>query len=257
MRLGLPGVVRGAVVDTSFFRGNFPVECFFDGVVIDGHLDLDALASGQVRWTALVPRSPLRGDARNLFAVQSDLRLTHVRLNIFPDGGVARLRIHGEPRADWRRLLSLGGPVDLTTLANSARSVVCSDMFFGSRHNLILPGRPRDMSGGWETRRRRGPGHDWNVVELAAPGTVRRVEIDTLHFKGNAPERCSVDACDAAGASAEALAGGAIEWRALLPESRIQPHTLHTFEGELRAIGRATHVRLNVFPDGGVARLRC
>jgi len=246
VRLGLPGVVRGAVVDTAFFRGNYPPECSLDGATIDGNLDLAAALDGATEWAPLVPRSPLQGDAQNAFEVKVDRRFTHVRLSIFPDGGVARLRIHGEPRPDWQRLLAPGGPIDLAAIENGARSVSCSDMFFGSRHNLILPGRPIDMGGGWETRRRRGPGNDWNVVQLAAPGVVRRVEVDTLHFKGNAPGRVSLDAHD-----------GDEAWRPLLPMAKTQPHTRHVFEGELRSVGRITHVRLNVFPDGGVARLRC
>jgi len=257
VRLGLPGVIRGFVVDTAFFRGNFPSECLIEGASIGTHLDLAAAVDPATRWTTLVPRSALKGDSKNLFAVAGDERITHVRLTIFPDGGVARLRVHGEPRPDWRRLLGLGGPIDLAALENGAKSVVCSDMFFGSRHNLILPGKPPNMGGGWETRRRRGPGHDWNIVELAAPGSVRRVEVDTMFFKGNAPGRCSIDACDAPGAGAKALAEGNVGWRVLLPESKTQPHTRHVFDSELRATGKVTHVRLNVFPDGGVARLRC
>jgi allantoicase len=129
-------------------------------------------------------------------------------------------------------------------------------MFFGERNNLIAPGRPRDMSSGWETRRRRGPGHDWNLVQLGRPGTIRRVEVDTTHFKGNAPGRVALEVCDEPGATAEALAGGAVDWRVLLPQSPSQPHTRHVFERELRCAGRATHLRLSLFPDGGVARLR-
>src|SRR5260370_3629773 len=129
-------------------------------------------------------------------------------------------------------------------------------MFFGNRTNLRLPGRPKNMSSGWETRRRRGPGHDWNIVRLGLPGAVRRLEIDTPHFKGNAPWSCSVEACDAPGSSAEALAADGAPWRLLLPETRTQPHTRHFFAEELRSVGRVTFLRLNVFPDGGVARLR-
>jgi allantoicase len=261
VRLGLPGVVRGAVVDTAFFRGNYPAECQLEGARLSTNQDASAIHDPATKWVTLVPRSPLRGDAKNQFAAargegDTDITITHVKLTIIPDGGVARLRIHGEPRGDFTRLRSLGGPIDLAALENGARSLLCSDMFFGSRHNLILPGRPLDMGGGWETRRRRGPGHDWNLIELAAPGVIRRVELDTMHFKGNAPGRASLDAADAEGASGEALSRSD-EWRALLPETPLQPHSRHLFEAELRSLGRVTHVRLNVFPDGGVARLRC
>ena len=253
IRLGLPGVVRGVVVDTSFFRGNFPAECSLEGCALEATLDLDALP--RAKWLPVLPLSALKGDHRNAFAIAAPDRLTHVRLNIFPDGGVARLRIHGEVQADWPRLCRLGGLVDLAALENGGRSILCSDMFFGSRNNLLLPGRPADMSSGWETRRRRGPGHDWNLVRLGASGLVQRVEIDTTHFKGNAPGWCSIEACDAPAAGAEELQRG-IDWRMLLPETRTQPHTRQLFERELRRLGPVTHVRLNVMPDGGVARLR-
>ena len=244
VRLGLPGALRGVIVDTAFFRGNYPAECSLEGCVIESSLDLAALA--QAQWTELIPRSALKGDSKNAFEISASPRVTHLRLNIFPDGGVARLRVHGEVQPDWEKLTRHGGLVDLAALENGARSLLCSDMFFGSRNNLLLPGRPHDMSSGWETRRRRGPGHDWNLVQLGAPGTLRRIEVDTTHFKGNAPGRVLLEA----GTSTEDL-------RVLLPETKTQPHTRHFFESELRALGPVTHVRLNVFPDGGVARLRC
>ena len=254
VRLGLPGAIRGVIVDTAYFRGNYPAECALEGALIPEVLDLEGAARAE--WIEILPRSPLKGDSKNPFTISDGRRFTHLRLNIYPDGGVARLRVHGEALPDLRRLQRYGGLVDLAALENGARSLVCSDMFFGSRNNLLLPGRPRNMSSGWETRRRRGPGHDWNIVRLGVPGVLRRLEIDTTHFMGNAPGRCSVEVCDAPGAGADALAGAAVGWRTLLPETRTQPHTRHHFEDELRSAGRATHLRLNVFPDGGVARLR-
>jgi allantoicase len=247
VRLGLPGAVRGVVVDTKWFRGNFPAEAALDGAALDGPLDLAELEGA--RWIELVPRSPLQGDTRNLFPVTHGGRVTHVRLRIFPDGGVARLRVHGEVLPDWPRLVRLGGPIDLAALEHGAVVVSCSDMFFGSRSNLIKPGRAVDMSDGWETRRRRGPGNDWAIVKLAAPGTVRRAEIDTTHFKGNAPGRCTLELARVAGPPDGAA------WRPVLA-SPLQPHTRHVFDEGLRRVGVATHARLSVFPDGGVARLR-
>ena len=254
VRLGLPGAIRGVVVDTAHFKGNSPAECSLEGAVIPGLLDLEGIAGAE--WIEILPRVPLKGDQRNPFAISDGRRFTHLRFNIYPDGGVARLRVYGEALPDLRKLQRFGGLVDLAALENGARSLVCSDMFFGSRNNLLLPGRPRNMGSGWETRRRRGPGHDWNIVRLGVPGVLRRLELDTTHFKGNAPGRCRVEVCDAPGAGAEALAADAVDWRTLLPETRMQPHTRHHFEDELRSVGRATHLRLSLFPDGGVARLR-
>ena len=254
IRLGLPGVIRGVVVDTAYFKGNYPAECSLEGAIIADALDLEGAARAE--WIEILPRVALKGDSRNPFAISDGRRFTHLRFNLYPDGGVARLRVYGEALPDLRRLQRFSGLVDLAALENGARSLVCSDMFFGSRNNLLLPGRPRDMSSGWETRRRRGPGHDWNIVRLGVPGVLRRLEIDTTHFKGNAPGRCRVEVCDAPGAGVDALTGDAVDWRTLLPETRTQPHTRHHFEDGLRSAGRATHLRLSVFPDGGVARLR-
>lgn len=249
VRLGMPGVIRGVVVDTAFFRGNFPESCILHATEIDDALDLRALETAT--WTQILPRTQLAGDTRNAFAIAVRRRFTHVRLEIFPDGGVARLRIHGEVVPRWSRLGALGGPIDLAALAHGAVVETCSDMFFGSRNNLIKPGPSRSMADGWETQRRRGPGNDWAIIRLAAAGTIERLEIDTTHFKGNAPGRCAVEGVHAPGVAAEQLTG----WRMLLG-SPLQPHTRHLFDDELRRLGRLTHLRLSVFPDGGVARLR-
>ncbi|AUX24790.1 bifunctional allantoicase/OHCU decarboxylase [Sorangium cellulosum] len=251
VRLGLPGIVRGILVDTAFFRGNYPEHCSIEACAARP----DALLDPRARWVEIVPRSPLAGDAQNAFAVSCSSRFTHLRLNIYPDGGVARLRVHGDAVPDWRRLDRPGREIDLAAAENGARVLSCSDMFFGVRHNLIMPGRAANMGEGWETRRRRGPGHDWALVALAAQGEIDRIEVDTSHFKGNYPDSCMIEGIDAAGRSAEELAG--VEgWREIVPQTKLQPHTRHLFEGELRATGPFTHVRLNIYPDGGVSRLR-
>jgi len=237
VRLGLPGVIKGVVVDTAFFRGNYPDTCALWGTTIDEPLDLRSLATAT--WTPLISRSPLEGNTANKFAVTAPQRFTHVRLDIFPDGGVARLRIHGEVAPQLRKR----GLVDLAALEHGAVVETCSDMFFGSRNNLIKPGPSRSMADGWETRRRRGPGNDWAIVRLASAGTIDQLEIDTSHFKGNAPALCTVEGRVGDG------------WRMLLA-SPLQPHTRHVFENELRRVGDVSHLRLSVFPCGGVARLR-
>ena len=253
VRLGLAGVVRGVIVDTSYFRGNFPEQCELEGAAVSGLPDPQQLASDTgIRWQALVPRATLAGHTRNAFEVSAPDRLTHVRLRIFPDGGVARLRVHGEARPA-AGLLSPGRVLDLAAMEHGGYVEVCSDMFFGHRQNLILPGRSTHMGDGWETRRRRGPGHDWTIVRLAARGVLERVELDTDHFKGNAPGSCSLVGCDAPGADAEALRDRAA-WTPLLGDTPLQPHARHAWE--VSAEVAVTHVRLNIFPDGGVARLR-
>jgi allantoicase len=235
--------VRAVLVDTAHFKGNYPESCSVDVAVVDGYPAAADLAD-RAEWTQVLDRSQLNGDSENRFEVR-EARATHVRLNIFPDGGVARLRVLGDVRPDWDAIARGGGDVDLAALANGGLVVACSDMFFGGMQNLILPGPSRGMHDGWETRRRRGPGHDWVIVRLGRPGSIRRVEVDTSFYKGNAPGSCSLEVSRTEG-----------EWSPLLAQRALQPHTRHVFEDVLGGAGLATHARLNIFPDGGIARLR-
>jgi allantoicase len=251
VRLGVPGVVHGVVVDTAHFKGNQPEACSVEGLAAED----DAVPAGPGagdRWVELVPRTELRPDAEHRLPAAERVRVTHVRLNVYPDGGVARLRVHGEPLPDLRALAGPQARLDLAAAASGGEAIDCSDMFFSSRHNLVMPGDAAVMGEGWETSRRRGPGHDWVVVRLATEAVVERVEVATTHFKGNHPESCEVEACSAPAAGRrETPAAG---WWTLVPRSRLGPHARHAFPV---AGGRAaTHVRLVIHPDGGVSRLR-
>jgi allantoicase len=238
VRLGMPGVVRGVVVDTAFFKGNYPPFCWVEGAHVDGHPSADEITE----WFPLVERSALKGDEKHFFDVSEGRRVTHVRLTIDPDGGVARLRVHGEPVADPRLLVP---GIDLAALENGAVVTGCSNMFYSSPNNLIAPGQATVMGEGWETARRRDDGNDWVSVRLAAAGVVQLVELDTSHFKGNAPGWASVRGCD------ERTDPDA--WFDVLPRTRLQPDTRHRFVVD--AV-EATQVRLDIYPDGGMARLR-
>jgi allantoicase len=247
VRLGVPGVLEAVIVDTSHFRGNFPAAFALEGVVSE-----DGPPPADAGWTPLLERTELRGDEVQRFDVEAPWRVTHVRFSIFPDGGVARLRLLGRPLVDLHRMAGPTGRLDLVAAVNGGRAVACSDEFFSSPHNLIMVGDARDMGDGWETKRRRGPGEDWAVLALASTGLIDRVEIDTTHFKGNYPDRCVVEVADAPGAGPEDLL--AATWTEVVPPSPMQPHARHRFDiGEPRP---ATHLRLRVLPDGGVARLR-
>jgi len=239
-RFGAPGVVHAVVVDTSFFTGNYPQACSAEACFAPGYPAPDELAG----WTEILPRTPLLANMRQAFPVGSRRRFTHVRLNIYPDGGVARLRVHGVVVPAPGMLDGL--TFDLAALENGGDITACSDEFYSVPRNVISPGLSRVMGEGWETRRRRAPGHEWLVVRLAAEGVVRLAEIDTSGYRGNSPGEVSLEA--AVGTTLDNLA-----WRPLLPRTRMQPDTVHRF----RVDGQpATHVRLNIFPDGGVARLR-
>jgi allantoicase len=249
IRLGLPGLIRTIDVDTSHFLGNFPSHCSLDVAnVIADPTESD--------WKPALDRVRLEGGAHNLFDIRDSGRVTHVRLNIFPDGGVARFRLYGDVVPDFEKLKSSAEPADFASIANGGRVLASSDAFFGHQQNLIFPGCPANMGGGWETRRRRGPGYDWIIVQLGARTAIQRISVETEHYKGNYPDRCSLDACDAHGAFAEDLITGKIPWREILAPAKLEADSVRSFERELQSTGAATHVRLNIYPDGGISRLR-
>jgi allantoicase len=251
LALGLRGRIRSVDVDTSFFVGNQPERASLEACDLPGKPTRARLE--RASWTEVLPPSPLAPGSSNLFAVKSAGPFTHVRLNIFPDGGVARLRVRGEVEVDLARLCSR--VVDLAAIENGGVVLAASDMHFGSKEHLILPGRAKSMAEGWETRRRRGPGHDWVILKLGAAGRIEKVEIDTAHFKGNYPDRASLTGCLAPSASLAELANAS--WQELLPSSKLRPNARHFYSAkQLRARGPFTHVRLRIDPDGGVSRLR-
>jgi len=252
--LGIRGRIRGINVDTHHFTGNYPSHCSLDAIETTGPIASVIKAGDRARWTELLRKSPLEGNCDNLFAVDDERPWTHVRLNIFPDGGVARLRIYGEAEVDWLRVSHRSRPVDLASIRNGGLVLGASDMHFGAKDNMIMPGRATNMGDGWETRRRRGPGHDWAIVRLGTTGTIARLEIDTNHFHGNYPESASLEGCLAPDVALATLASSS--WIEVLPRATLRPHHRHFFAKELRAVGSVSHVRLNIFPDGGISRLR-
>lgn len=249
IQLGARGIVRHLVIDTRHFKGNHPPECSVE--TLDA--TETALSDGDDAWRPLLERSPLAADALNEFTVSARAPATHIRLCTYPDGGVARLRALGEVVADIGRLKEQG-EVNLAAIEQGALVVLVSDMFFGERQNLIMPGRAQSMRDGWETRRRRDTGNDWAVVRLVGAGTVHRIEVDTSHFKGNAPGSCSIEGLFAPEVSPAELAVRD-EWMTIVARTPLVPHSNHVLEAEVRPVGVVTHVRLNIFPDGGVSRL--
>jgi len=250
VRLGAAGIIHGVVVDTSFFTGNYPPEVSVEATGAEGFPSPADLAGTD--WVTLVPRSPAKGDARNTFEVSNPHRYTHVRLSIFPDGGVARLRVHGEVVPDPR---FLAGTLDLAAAENGGTITGCSDMFYSSAAHLIAPGRARTMGEGWENARRRDDGNDWVSVRLALAGRIRHAELDTSLFVGTAPGWAQLSGTGSgAGPGAGSGPGPGPEWFDLLPRTRLQPDTRHRFRLALRPAVAAA--RLDVYPDGGMARLR-
>jgi allantoicase len=261
IELGVPGSVLALDIDTQHFVGNHPAFASVEGISAAPGTPLPELLKGN--FQELLAQSPLLPNSQNLFVARAAGVVSHLKLNIFPDGGVARFRAYGKVSAAWRvpTLDALeaanvpAGSFNLAALENGALALACSDAHFGGMNNLLLPGRALNMGSGWETRRRRGPGSDWIVIALGARGTPQMLEVDTNHFKGNFPDRCAVELIDAAGARATDLIESEA-WQPLLPETKLQADTRHFFASELLARTPATHLRLRIFPDGGVSRLR-
>ena len=241
VRLGVPGIVRGVVVDTAWFTGNYPPQISVEAAYVEGYPSLDDLLD-ETRWTTIVDRAPVNGDTRNPFKVNSTRRWSHVRLSIYPDGGVARFRVHGEGllNPDFAEDMTL----DLAAMENGGRITACSNMFYSSPNNLVLPGTPRSMGDGWETSRRRDAGHDWVQLHLAGHGLLNAIELDTSYFVGNAPGSARLRGRDGADG----------DWFDILPTTELQPDTRHRFR--VRDERPITEARVDIHPDGGMARVR-
>lgn len=245
LRLGLRGIIRGLDIDTNHFIGNYPEHASLEACDAPGTPSVETLLKSA--WTEIFPKSQLKGGSQNLFMIADSRPWTHVRLNIFPDGGVARLRVHGEAVPDWKLLSRKNGLIDLAALIHGGCVLSQSDMFFGRALNMIMPGKAKNMGEGWETKRRRGPGHDWAILRLGTSGTLERVEVDTNHFKGNFPESFSLETSHGADP-------GSAAWEEIIPRRQLKAHSLHVFP--LKADRITRFVRFNIYPDGGVSRLR-
>jgi allantoicase len=242
VRLGAPGVIRGIVVDTAHFRGNYPQAVSVEATSHSLSAAPEDLLDAAVEWTEIVPRTAVGGHAENAFAIHLERRFTHLRLRQHPDGGIARLRVYGDVAPDPGWLTELD-TFDLVALENGGTVEDASDRFYSPPEHTILPGRSQKMDDGWETRRRRDTGNDWIRYRLVEQGVIRAVEIDTAYLKGNSAGWASLSVRDGADG----------EWTRLLPRVRLQPDTVHRF---LVNPIPATHVRIDIFPDGGISRLR-
>ncbi|WP_208348516.1 allantoicase [Pseudaestuariivita rosea] len=251
IQLAGPGRILGFNVDTSHFTGNYAPACRIEAAApVGGEL------SDETLWVEVLPHSPLGPSAQHFFKCKSFESWSHLRIHIYPDGGIARLRVYGVPElaeADTK------GEIDLAAALNGGRILAFSDAHYGDYMRLLAPGRGINMGDGWETRRRREPGYDWMVIALGARGRIEKALIDTAHFKGNFPDGASLQAADLLSFGdglTDALVTDSMFWRDLLPRQKLQADFEHRFRDELIDLGPVTHVRFNIYPDGGVSRLR-
>lgn len=243
------GLIQGVDIDTSYFTGNYAPSASIEACYSA------TLPNETTLWTQILSAQALQGNSHNTFKIDSSETWNYLRLNIYPDGGVARLRVYGQVSQDLSAL-NQGEELDLAALLNGGRALCASDMHYGHMNNLLAPGRGINMGDGWETRRRREPGFDWVIIRLAGVGEISRIVLDTAHFKGNYPYECSVYGTLYTGGNEASIAAQSLYWQELLPPQKMAADTEFSFVEVLNKIGAVSHLRLNIYPDGGVSRLR-
>ncbi len=249
VRLGLPGEIKGIDIDTTHFTGNYPPAASLEACYSE------AAADESSDWVELIASTSLKGNSHHYFTIDDARRFNHIRLNIYPDGGVARLRVHGRVIIDTDAL-DKSAVHNLAAAELGARGIAWNDAHFGAVENLLNPGKGTNMGDGWETRRRREPGNDWCIIELGQPGEISEVLLDTAFFKGNYPDRCSIQAAMVGAGTTDSIITQSQFWAELLPPQKTEMDCEHRFSDEVRAIGPVSHVRVNIFPDGGLSRVR-
>lgn len=247
VQLGLAGKIVGVDIDTSHFTGNYPVAASLDACSVKENEDPD-------NWIEILPAITLGPSAHHFHVIQSRDHWTHVRLNIYPDGGIARLRIYGIVQPSLEKFQN---EIDLLALENGGRAIASSNEHYGNPWALLRPGRGVNMGDGWETRRRRAPGNEWCILALGKRAKVSSIVVDTAHFKGNYPDRCLIQAANVTMDNNKSIITQSMFWQVLLPEQKLEMDKIHTFEKELlNDLGAITHIRINIIPDGGLSRVR-
>ena len=247
VKLGVAGKIKALDIDTTFFSGNYPASALVEACYAPND-DLDT-----AKWHQILPNSILGPTQHHLFNIEAEQTFTHVRLNIFPDGGVARFRVYGEVQI---QISDASETIDLLALKNGGRVIAYSDAHFGHPRNLINPERGINMGDGWETKRRRAPGFDWCILGLGQAGSIEKIDIDTAHFKGNYPAEVSIQATYIENATDPQLIPQSMFWPFLLEAQPMQMDHIHTFINEILKHEKISHIRVNMIPDGGLSRVR-
>ncbi|MEO7522526.1 MAG: allantoicase [Ferruginibacter sp.] len=252
IRLATPGKITGFDIDTNFFLGNHPPQASVEAVYLTNAEEINDWDA--VSWREILEKSHLDAGSQNFYQSNNEDIFTHIRLHIYPDGGVARFRVYGEVVKDWNAV-SPNEEIDLAAAIHGGKALACNDMFFSAMDNLIMPQRGINMGDGWETKRNRTPGNrDWVILKLANPGTIDRIVVDTAHFKGNYPDTCSIEACFSK--KDKPVIKEKVAWTTILEKQKLSADTEHAFSNEIINKQVYSHVRLNIFPDGGISRLR-
>ncbi|WP_296403598.1 allantoicase [Psychrobacter sp.] len=264
IQLAQPTRIAGMDIDTSHFTGNYPPSASIDALyapelMAESEEILEAITQEQwdkKPWRPFIGMTPLKGHSHEFVTPHKSNAtdtITHLRLNIYPDGGIARLRVYGFIQIENSEID--GKTLDMVAARNGGRAIACNDAHFGAVENLLLPNKAPNMEEGWETRRRREPGNDWCIIALGRAGIPESIEIDTSHFKGNYPDKVSVQAVYAPTMTESTLITQSMFWETLLEPQKTEAHTIHLFD-DLKLNKPITHIKVNIFPDGGISRVR-
>jgi allantoicase len=254
VQLATNGKIKGFDIDTNFFLGNHPPHASIEGVLLNDSSSSTNWDNASIGWQEILPKSSLDAGSQNFYECKSEQIYSHIRLHIYPDGGVARLRVYGDVYKDWISH-DADNEIDLAAAINGGQALVCNDMFFSHMSNLIMPGRGVNMGDGWETKRNRTPNNrDWIILKLAKHGVIERIIVDTCHFKGNYPDSCTIEGCMSD--SDEEVVEDKVQWKTILPQQKLSADNEHEYKAEIASTDTFSYVRLNIFPDGGVSRLR-
>ena len=247
LKLGKPGKISKIDVDTSHFNGNQPAM-----ISVEGAQSISNKIN-QLKWITLIPKKKVKADSHHFFSVKNKKIFNYIKFNIFPDGGVARLRLYGSIAKSKK---FKNKKINLASLLDGASIIACNNEHFGKAENILAPGRAKNMGDGWETRRRRDKGHDWLILNSIDGSAIDKIEISTHHFKGNFPSHCSLQAAYLSPKSSKQIVNSSSKWKYLLKNTKLSANKTHRFKNSLMKKGKINHIKINIFPDGGISRFR-
>jgi allantoicase len=250
VKLGKPGKISKVDIDTSFFNGNQPMH-----VSLEACFSKNNIPSKKIKWNKILNNKKTKANSHHFFKIKSKTIYSHIKLNIFPDGGVARLRVYGSMESN--KIKFNKKIINLTSILNGASIIACNNEHFGKAENILAPGIGKNMGDGWETRRSRGKNFDWLILKCATAGKVKKIQIDTHHFKGNYPDTCTLQAANITkNKSPRTIVKNSKKWKLLLNKVKLRAHKKHNFQNTLMKSSKINYVKINIFPDGGISRIR-
>ena len=249
IKLGRPGKIKKIDVDTSHFNGNQPSMFSIDAAFSKSN------NFKKFNWKTLLSKKKAKANSHHEFNIKSKSTISHIRLNIFPDGGVARLRVFGS--IDKEKIKFKNKKINLASLNDGATIIACNNEHFGKAENILATGKAKNMGDGWETRRRRNKGYDWLILNSINGSQISDIEISTHHFKGNFPSHCSLQAAYIPKIkSIRSIIKKSVKWKFLLNKVKLNANKTHKFKNKLMKNNKINLIKLNIFPDGGISRIK-